>query len=469
MTDYSLAVQEKHEQALMEHFFTPDAASERVAFLLFGSSTSSESDVKGAVHTLLLKELVLLPADSVDASPQHATWSNDLFLPLLKRAAKSRLIVGIAHSHLNWSAEFSSQDDVGEQDLLELVQHRNGPGSLLVSLVFSSHGEMAGRVWSAQGSSCKIGNFRSIGDRYTFRKNYAEPLAAPELARQALVFGDHLNKTIGSLCFALVGCGGTGSAIAMLLARLGARNVVLIDPDAVEISNLNRLHGARHSDALEGKSKVDVVARHIREIAPEAVVTTCQGAVNDVAWHGVLKNADIVFGCTDDNRGRLLINRLAYFYLLPVIDVGLAIEVSQTPPYRVLALDGRVTCIGPGETCLLCRHIISTQRAREESLKAANPAEYERQKQEAYVIGEGNPSPSVVTFTTEVATMAINELIHRLQGFRGTQGSTASRTRQFHRMHDLRPGDKPVEGCSVCGDDLYWGLGDMTPFLDQVW
>lgn len=469
MTEYSLAVQERHERALNEHFFAPENTSERVAFLLFGSAKSVAPNANEQAQTLLLREVVLLPTHAVDASAQHATWSNDLFLPLLKKAAQRKLVVGIAHSHLNWPAEFSSQDDAGEQDLLELVQHRNGESSLLVSLVFSSHGNMSGRVWSARGNYSKIGNFRSIGERYTFRKNYAAPIAAPELARQALVFGDQLNKTIASLCFAIVGCGGTGSAVAMLLARLGARNFVLIDPDAVEISNLNRLHGARHSDAVERKSKVAVVARHIQEIAPDAAVTACHGAVNDVAWHSALKNADVVFGCTDDNRGRLLINRLAYFYLVPVIDLGLAIEVSQTPPYRVLALDGRVTCIGPGETCLLCRHVISTQRAREESLQAANPAEYERQKLEAYVVGEGNPSPSVVTFTTEVATMAINELIHRLQGFRGLNGSTASRTRQFHRMHDLRPGDVPADDCPVCGDDFYWGLGDMTPFLDQVW
>ena len=134
-----------------------------------------------------------------------------------------------------------------------------------------------------------------------------------------------------------------------------------------------------------------------------------------------------------------------------------------------MALDGRVSCIGPGETCLLCRGVISPRLAREEALKNANPAEYKRQKEEAYVIGEGNPSPSVVTFTTEVATMAVNELIHRLQGFRGPEGSTSSRTRLFHRMHDLRPGDLPREDCPVCGNDFYWGTGDVVPFLDQVW
>jgi molybdopterin/thiamine biosynthesis adenylyltransferase len=308
---------------------------------------------------------------------------------------------------------------------------------------------------------------RVVGHRYSFF-GAAAPLR-PELARQALAFGDELSRTVSSLTFGVVGCGGTGSAVAMLLARLGATKFVLVDPDRVELTNLNRLHGARKEDANLARLKVDVVSRHIESIREDAMVARCPTAANDQSCWSMIKSCDVVFGCTDDNRGRLFLNRLAYFYILPVIDIGLAIEVSADVPPRILALDGRVTCLGPNEVCLLCREVINLRRAREESLQHSDPNEYARQKQEAYVIGEGNPSPSVVTFTTEVATMAINELIHRIQGFRGPEGSTASRTRQFHRNHDLRPGNASAEDCPVCGSSLYWGMGDTKPFLDQVW
>jgi len=81
-----------------------------------------------------------------------------------------------------------------------------------------------------------------------------------------------------------------------------------------------------------------------------------------------------------------------------------------------------VSVIGPGNTCLLCHQVINPAIAAEQALKRMNPTEYESRKAEAYVIGEGNPNPSVVTFTTELACMGINELIHRLQGFRGENG-----------------------------------------------
>jgi molybdopterin/thiamine biosynthesis adenylyltransferase len=463
---YSLALQERHDSAIREHFFSVPVERERAAFLIFGRAKTESA---GGFQTLLLKEVHLLRDSDVDSSSRHITWSNDLIIPLLKRSLQSGLVVGIAHSHLNYPPSFSDQDDRGESDLHQLVRNRNGSDATLISLVFSSLGGIGARVWDSDKRHRTISDIRLIGNRYIFEGDRFSSDSSPELARQALAFGDHLNKTISGMRFSLVGCGGTGSAVAMLLARLGARHIQLIDPDLVETTNLNRLHGATHEDALQRRAKVDVVARHIREISGASQVSTWQASVTDERCWDELKSADVIFGCTDDNRGRMLLNRFAYFYVIPVIDLGLAIEVSREAPFRILALDGRITCVGPGETCLICRGIVDAQRAREESLRANDPDEYERQKKEAYVLGEGNPSPSVVTFTTEVAAMALNELIHRLHGFRGLNGSTSSRTRQFHRNHDLRPGDLPSEDCPICANDYYWARGDVVPFLDQVW
>ena len=101
-------------------------------------------------------------------------------------------------------------------------------------------------------------------------------------------------------------------------------------------------------------------------------------------------------------------------------------------------------------------------------MRRENPSEYERRKDEAYVQGEGDPSPAVVTFTTETATMAVNEFLHRIQGFRGPDGATAQRTRFFHRMVDIRPGDKPKNACPFCHFKRWWGQGDIEPFMDRL-
>ena len=99
-------------------------------------------------------------------------------------------------------------------------------------------------------------------------------------------------------------------------------------------------------------------------------------------------------------------------------------------------------------------------------MKRERPEQYERRKAEAYVIGAGIPNPAVVTFTTEVATMAVNEFLARIHAYRG-EPAAANIVRQFHRMADFRPGAKPVAGCRMCDRDTYWGRGDMDRFLDR--
>lgn len=64
----------------------------------------------------------------------------------------------------------------------------------------------------------------------------------PRVRSHAL--GSALDNEMRNLGVGVVGCGGTGSATAMLLGRLGVGRVALFDRDFVETTNLNRLHGA---------------------------------------------------------------------------------------------------------------------------------------------------------------------------------------------------------------------------------
>ena len=52
--------------------------------------------------------------------------------------------------------------------------------------------------------------------------------------RQALAFGQALNQDLGALRVGVIGCGGTGSAVAMLLARVGVGQIVVVDNDIVD-------------------------------------------------------------------------------------------------------------------------------------------------------------------------------------------------------------------------------------------
>ncbi|MEG4837042.1 ThiF family adenylyltransferase [Microcoleus sp. B9-D4] len=466
----SMVLQEEHLKYLQETLSRADGR-ERAAYVICGEVVieSDPWDVQQR-RKYLSYEILAVPEDEiVSSSDRHITWKTDSFVRALKLAHTRGMTVALVHSHPRGSTAFSEQDDRNEPDLVELAQHRNGPQTKLLSLILTDSGELVGRLWTSQQESiplqliCVVG--KAIQLHYTGRR---QGIPSSVFHRQSLAFGEALTQDLSTLRVGVVGCGGTGSAVAMLLPKMGVRLIALFDPDVVEESNLNRLHGATREDAEAKHPKVLAVARSLSELGLGVQVKSYQSWIGDRDCRDALKSCDIVFGCTDDHAGRLLLNRFAYYYLTPVFDGGLAIEVSPTEPPEIKALDGRVTVLAPSHTCLLCREVINPVVARDEALKRNAPVEYERRKAEAYVLGEGNPSPAVVLFTTDVAIMAIEELVHRLQGFRGENGATAQRVRKFHLMTDRKQAADSKSHCPICGTADCWGKGDIVPFLDLV-
>jgi len=470
VTTYSASFAAAHAEELQRLLLTEDGC-EHVAYVLFNKANVHVDPWDRQAHVKYLSAKVVPVSDEhiLESTPNLVTWQTASFIRCLKQAEANNQTLAIVHSHPGGLRTFSPQDDENEPELVRLAQNRNGTDTPLLSFIITPDKYLAGRVWLSPKYYAPMRLIRSIGDTFTI--NYADRGAISSrqaFDRQALAFGKALNGDLSRLRVGVVGCGGTGSAIAMLLPRIGVGNVGLIDNDIVDVTNLNRLHGARQADADAMTPKVQVVARAITELGLGTRVVTKEAWVGDPDCYDLLKSCDVIFGCTDDNEGRLFLNRLALFYLIPVIDLGLAIRVTDTEPPAMEVLDGRVTVLIPGKACLSCRGVVDAARAAEESMRRAKPALYEKRKAEAYVFGEGDPNPVVVTFTTELATMAVNELLQRLNGFRGPEGFRTNQVRKFHLMMDVKPGAKSTAGCALCDSDGYWGRGDVKPFLDRT-
>ena len=337
----------------------------------------------------------------------------------------------------------------------------------LVSLVLGGDGSVRARVWLPSGEVVDAAHVQQVGGRFHRWFRSADAGAeADHLDRQARLFGSGFNGLVRSLRIGVVGCGGTGSPVAMLLARLGVGYILLIDEDLVETTNLNRVHGSRRSDAVAGRLKIDVIEREIVAAELGVEVKTRKGWANAADMRDALKSCDFIFGCTDDHAGRIMLNRLAYFYGIPVIDVGLRMmPISAGVGHDI---NGRITTLSPGRPCLLCSGVVNARRASEEALERSDPAEFRKRKQEAYVVGAGDPAPAVVTFTTEMACVAVNEMIAALTGFHGEEGMVPNRLRRFHARDDRFLAAKQSETCRVCASIEFWGRAELDPFLDMI-
>lgn len=461
-----ITILEPHSLRLQE-MRARGSQDEAAAYLQFGMSSIAADPWSAAPRTRLVSHQFdeVAGTDARSASPVHVTWGTAGFMRLLSAAKAAGYVPAIVHTHPGSHAFFSDQDNTNEAELARTAFNKGLPG--LVSIVLGGDGSVRARMWSPGGEVVDAATVQQVGGRFRrWLLAEADGANTDHLDRQTRLFGDGFNALVGSLRVAVVGCGGTGSAVALLLARLGVGHILLLDDDVVELTNLNRIHGSRRSDAAAKLPKIEVITREIAAAELGLQVVAMKGWASSGDMRGALKSCDFIFGCTDDHAGRIMLNRMAYFFGIPVIDVGLRMAPLSTGSGH--NINGRVTTLTPGRTCLLCSGVVSGRRAAEEALERTNPAEFQKRKDEAYVMGAGDPAPAVVTFTTEMACVAVNELIAALTGFHGEDGMVANRARRFHARDDRFFATTPHATCPVCMSQMFWGRGDTEPFLDLV-
>ncbi|MBC2681011.1 tRNA threonylcarbamoyladenosine dehydratase [Corynebacterium anserum] len=94
------------------------------------------------------------------------------------------------------------------------------------------------------------------------------------LARLRLLLKDDGLDKLASSTVMVLGLGGVGSACAEALARGGVGNLIVVDRDTVEESNINRQAVAYMSTL--GQPKAEVMERIIADINPDCQVTAAQ-------------------------------------------------------------------------------------------------------------------------------------------------------------------------------------------------
>lgn len=266
---------------------------------------------------------------------------------------------------------------------------------------------------------------------------------------------------MADLCVAIVGCGGIGSAVAEQLTRLGVRRLRLFDPKGLSDSNPTRVYGSTPGDV--GQAKAEVLAQHLRRLAPDAQIEANVASITTSAVARDLIGSDLIFGCTDDNGGRLVLSRLSSYYLVPIIDCG--VLLSSDASDQLVGIDGRITTLTPGSACLVCRDRIDMARALSEALP---PEERARRQADGYAVALPGVEPAVITYTTAVAAAAVSELLERLIGY----GPTPRPSEVLLRFHDREISTnlalpRPGHYCDPQRGLL--GKGHVHPFLDMTW
>lgn len=339
------------------------------------------------------------PDDYLERTQTAASLRPELVAGAAQRARRSGESLVFVHSHPFGLNRFSEVDDAGESALADFLAVRT-PGVIHAAMLVTPDATLARRL----GSTVTL-TVSGIGTNLAWGDQASLPSNELTFDRQERVFGlVGQNRLIG-LRVGIVGLGGTGSVILEQLAHLGIADFLLIDPDTIERSNLNRLVGASRNDV--GKSKVDVASAHARRINPTVRIETNKGSILLTSVAEELSDVDFVFGCTDSHGSRAVLNQLAYQYLLPMIDMGVVIVVNGG---RVDYIVGRTQMLAPGLSCLLCGNLLNPEAVRVDLLN-----DFERNA-DPYVVGTHEPAPAVISLNSTMASMAVTMFLSAVVG-----------------------------------------------------
>lgn len=431
-------------------FLTGKEPSETGCFLLAHYYATRNGGI-----VLTITEVIKPESNSWKYENEHGLAPTSSFINqsvLMADVNNSSLIFVHTHPNASHPPKFSPIDEETNRKLLpnlsEILQDRP-----LGSMVLSKLG-MYGVILD-KGKMEEVTGIRIVGttcNEFPVTNDRREPGAiSSTFDRQVRAIGAGAQGRLQETCVSIVGVGGTGSAVAVQLARMGVKKLRLVDRDIVDESNVTRMYGSTHKDL--GKPKVETLKKHLSSFSKTKVETLCVDiAKKDVV--SILADSDAIFGCTDNLTSRSILNDISVQYYIPLIDVGCRIDLGEN--HSINQAIAKVQVVTPDGACLWCtgaldgKAILQESLSGEEKKKLANEGYYEGLEKQ----------PSIVTITTIAASIAVNKFLSLFNVF-GDQ--YASRV-QIEVKEEFMVCDSPDTGADcICRKRK--GLGDSRSII----
>lgn len=119
----------------------------------------------------------------------------------------------------------------------------------------------------------------------------------------------------------VVGAGGLGSPALTYLAAAGVGNIGICESDILETSNLNRQTLYQFSDL--GKDKVQLAAQRLKNSNPFIEIRTHKERLSEQNAQEIISQYDLVLDCSDNFVTKFLLNDIAYFTDIPVVQASI--------------------------------------------------------------------------------------------------------------------------------------------------
>jgi molybdopterin/thiamine biosynthesis adenylyltransferase len=153
----------------------------------------------------------------------------------------------------------------------------------------------------------------------------------------------------------IVGAGGLGAPVALYLAAAGVGRLRIVDPDIVDLSNLQRQVLFETADI--GQPKVEAAAKRLSALNPHVEVEGVRERLTAENALGLMAGVDLTLDGTDDFATRFAVNAASVASGAPLVSGAIGRWTGQVgvfagrPCYRCLVLDippEAETCVAVG-------------------------------------------------------------------------------------------------------------------------
>ena len=291
---------------------------------------------------------------------------------------------------------------------------------------------MTARVYDTTGRRTTLDLVTVAGPDVRFwwstDRNGSQHHVQPE-SRRSMAFTSEMTAELGRLSACVVGASGTGSVVVEQLVRLGFGRVIAIDHDRVEHKNLNRILNTSVDDADAGRLKVSALAAAAQLARGASVVEPVPMNLMSRAAVVAAAQADVLFSCVDKLMPRSLIDLMGASFLLPVLDVGVAIPTRRSNGMLCIAeVTGRLDYVYPGGPSLADRGVYTPALLQAEELEEASPEAHAVRRVAGYISDLPEQAPSVISLNMRAASACVLEFLARAFPYRHEPNAQYART-----------------------------------------
>jgi uncharacterized metal-binding protein len=350
---------------------------------------------------------VVLGAPGRDVGAELGSWLDQL------QPRKTQLLavglVGLGPKRSGWNGAVVENGQVRPLEAIRVV----GPGML-----------WAGRHSAGQGWELSADD-------------------AQRWSRTRGALGDAAWRKVAAARVLLIGAGRTGSALAFQLVAMGIRSLTLVDPDRLNLENLDAEFCVTEQDV--GRAKTEALQERLHAFRSDCSITSLPHSATHHCVAAKAAGVDLIVTCVDRDTARLVAARLARRFLKVHIDVGTGITFEDESGPPVLAADVRLLL--PRMGCVCCvGGLRNEEEARYELL--APPGALPRRAPQPW---HQQRAGSLITLNSLAVATAVQLWLDLLAG--------RLRSSYWHRLrwesgYGLRADAAPVgsaSDCRVCG------------------